>query len=189
MDLPTEEADEATVHVDVGRKLPEPTPEKMPESVVETNSDTAEMAPSSSVAKRKAKSTASSGNEARLKLKENQHKCPHCDKKMSVHALLYTHLKIAQVYHYQYGLQNFEVCLRQTRPKRSNQHMKNQKLTLPSLIGHLPYHFTHILPGRVLKRQTANVYYTCNSWRTRFNIYAVCLFRRCSSDECKVYIC
>ena len=29
MDLPTEEeADEATVHVDVGRKLPEPTPEK-----------------------------------------------------------------------------------------------------------------------------------------------------------------
>ena len=36
MDLPAEEADEATVHVDVGRKLPEPTPEKMPESVVET---------------------------------------------------------------------------------------------------------------------------------------------------------
>ena len=93
MDLPTEEADEATVHVDVGRKLPEPTPEKMPESVVETNSDTAEMAPSSSVAKRKAKSTASSGNEARLKLKESQHKCPYCDKKMSVHALLYTHPK------------------------------------------------------------------------------------------------
>ena len=93
MDLPTEEADEATVHVDVGRKLPEPTPEKMPESVVETNSDTAEMAPSSSVAKRKAKSTASSGNEARLKLQENQHKCSYCDKKMSVHALLYTHPK------------------------------------------------------------------------------------------------
>ena len=93
MDLPTEEADEATVHVDVGRKLPEPTPEKMPESVVETNSDTAEMAPSSTVANGKAKSTASSGNEARLKLKENQHKCPYCDKKMSVHALLYTHPK------------------------------------------------------------------------------------------------
>ena len=37
MDLPTEEADEATVHVDVGSKLPEPTPEKMPESVVETS--------------------------------------------------------------------------------------------------------------------------------------------------------
>jgi len=93
MELPTEEADEATVHVDVGRKLPEPTPEKMPESVMKTTSDTAEMEPSASVVKRKTRSTASSGNEARLKLKENHHKCPYCEKKMSVHALLYTHPK------------------------------------------------------------------------------------------------
>ena len=93
MDLPTEEADEATVHVDVGPKLREPTAEEMPESVIEPNSDTTETAPNSSAVKRKPKSTASSGSEARLKLKENQHKCPYCDKKMSVHALLYTHPK------------------------------------------------------------------------------------------------
>ena len=91
MDLPAEEADEATVHVDVGRKLPEPTPEKMSESVVKPTSDATEMAPSLPVVKRKAKSTASSGNEARLKLKENHHKCPDCENKMPVHALLYTH--------------------------------------------------------------------------------------------------
>ena len=40
MDLPTEQADEATVHLDVGRELPEPTAEQMPESVIEPNSDT-----------------------------------------------------------------------------------------------------------------------------------------------------
>ena len=71
MDLPTDEADEATVHLDVGRKLPERTPEQMPESVTEPNSDTTEMAPSSSVAKKKTRSTASFGSEARGKLKEN----------------------------------------------------------------------------------------------------------------------
>ena len=80
MDLPTEEADEATAGVDAGRKLPEPTPETMPESVAQTTSDTTEMAPSSSVVKRKTRSTASYGNEGRLKPKENQHKCPYCER-------------------------------------------------------------------------------------------------------------
>ena len=93
MELPTDEAVEATVHIDVGCELPEPTPEIMQDPIVKTTSDTAEMAPSSPVVKRKARSTALSGSEARLKLKESHHKCPYCEKKMSVHALLYTHPK------------------------------------------------------------------------------------------------
>ena len=65
----------------------------MPESVTKTSSDTAEMEPSSSVVERTLRSTASSGSEARLKLKESQNKCPYCGKKTSTHALLYAHPK------------------------------------------------------------------------------------------------